>query len=91
MKIVFQNAIRIAFTGTPVFGFEKNTFREFGKKPLYILHQRLNRRWIYLIREYIEQAKELEGSIADDIDALIEGEDVKITRSELRKYLNYSR
>ena len=112
MKIVFPNAIRIAFTGTPVFSFEKNTFREFGKKPLdiYFIKDSIEDRFtvpiVYqiargdfnpkisdedvknLIREYIEQAKELEGSIADDIDALIEGEEVKITRSELRKYLN---
>jgi len=44
MKMVFPNAIRIAFTGTPIFSFERNTFREFGHKPLDI----------YFIKDSIE-------------------------------------
>jgi type I restriction enzyme R subunit len=33
MKNIFRNSIRLAFTGTPIFEFEKNTFSEFSNPP----------------------------------------------------------
>ena len=85
LKNVFPNAIRFAFTGTPVFKFERNTFLEFAYPP---------QEWyldVYFIRDSIADGFTLpivydviqEGKLTEEgIKILLDDEDVK-------KYLEY--
>ncbi len=85
MKNVFKKAMRFAFTGTPVFKFEKNTFREFANPPEeYYLD-------VYFIKDSIEDNFTLpivydviqEGTpVSDGVKILLNDEDIK-------KYIEY--
>ena len=80
MKNVFPNAMRFAFTGTPVFKFERNTFREFAYPPKeYYLD-------VYFIRDSVEDGFTLpivydviqEGKpVTEGIRILLQDEDIQ--------------
>jgi len=80
MKNVFPNAMRYAFTGTPVFKFERNTFIEFAYPPKeYYMH-------VYFIKDSIDDHFTLpivydviqEGKpVAEGVKILLNDEDIK--------------
>ncbi len=128
MKNVFPNAMRVAFTGTPVFKFERNTFEEFAYPPkeyyldVYFIRDSIRDKFTLpiaydvvqegeplfegvkillsdedvknYIEEWIEASEEEGGSIADDVESVLDAwEEVPatipfVTKSEIRRYLN---
>jgi len=83
MKNVFTSAIRLAFTGTPVFKFEKNTFIEFSYPPdEYYLD-------VYFVKESISDGFTL--PIAYDVvqegEPLFEGIKILLNEEEVKNYI----
>ncbi|MEM2614965.1 MAG: HsdR family type I site-specific deoxyribonuclease [Nitrososphaerota archaeon] len=85
MKNVFKNAIRFAFTGTPVFNFERNTFLEFAYPPkefyldVYFIKDSINDNFTLPIVYDVVQEGQLK---TEGIKILLEDEDIK-------KYIEY--
>lgn len=126
MKNVFPNAMRFAFTGTPVFKFERNTFEEFAYPPreyyldVYFIRDSISDGFTLpisydvvqegdplfegvkillededvkrFIDEWIETSEEGGGSSADDLEAIMEGEQLPetifVTRRDISRHLN---
>ena len=83
MKNVFLNAMRFAFTGTPVFNFERNTFEEFAYPAReYYLD-------VYFVGDSIEDGFTL--PIAYDVvqegDHIFEGIKILLSDEEIRDYI----
>ena len=83
MKNVFLNAMRFAFTGTPVFKFERNTFEEFAYPPgEYYLD-------VYFVGDSIDDGFTL--PIAYDVvqegEPLFEGIRILLNDEEIRDYI----
>ena len=85
MKNVFPNGMRFAFTGTPVFQFERNTFKEFAYPPkefyldVYFIKDSINDNFTLPIVYDVVQEGQLK---TEGIKILLEDEDVK-------KYIEY--
>jgi type I restriction enzyme R subunit len=80
IKNIFPDAVRFAFTGTPVFRYEgKNTFREFGYEDepylhVYFIHDSIDDGFtIPIVYDVINEGKKEEGGI----QILLEDEEVK--------------
>lgn len=85
MKNVFLNAMRFAFTGTPVFKFEKNTFLEFAYPPkeyhldVYFIKDSIDDKFtLPIVYDVIQEGK----PVTEGIKILLQDEDVK-------KYIEY--
>ena len=80
MKNVFINAMRFAFTGTPVFKFERNTFLEFAYPPkeyyldVYFIRDSISDNFtLPIVYDVIQEGK----PTAEGIKILLENEDIK--------------
>ncbi len=80
MKNVFPRAIRYAFTGTPVFKFERNTFLEFAYPPkefytdVYFIKDSIDDHFtLPIVYDVIQEGK----PVVDGIRILLQDEDIK--------------
>ncbi len=80
MKNVFPNAMRFAFTGTPVFKFERNTFQEFANPPneyyldVYFIRDSIDDRFtLPIVYDVIQEGK----PAAEGVKVLLNDEDIK--------------
>jgi len=80
MKNVFLNAMRFAFTGTPVFKFERNTFLEFAHPPkeyhldVYFIKDSIDDKFtLPIVYDVIQEGK----PVTEGIKILLQDEDVK--------------
>lgn len=85
MKNVFPNAMRFAFTGTPVFKFERNTFLEFAHPPkryyldVYFIKDSIDDKFtLPIVYDVIQEGK----PVTEGIKILLHDEDIK-------KYIEY--
>jgi len=85
MKNVFLNAMRFAFTGTPVFQFERNTFLEFAHPPkeyyldVYFIKDSIDDNFtLPIVYDVVQEGK----PVTEGIKILLNDEDVK-------KYIEY--
>jgi len=85
MKNVFLNAMRFAFTGTPVFKFERNTFLEFAQPPkeyyldVYFIKDSIDDNFtLPIVYDVIQEGK----PVTEGVKILLNDEDVK-------KYIEY--
>jgi len=80
MKNIFPNAMRFAFTGTPVFKFERNTFIEFAYPPkeyymdVYFIKDSIDDNFtLPIVYDVIQEGK----PVTEGIKILLHDEDIK--------------
>lgn len=83
MKNIFLNAMRFAFTGTPVFSFEKNTFLEFAYPPKEYYSD------VYFLRDSIEDQFTLPITYEVVQEGVLEGVKILLSDDEIKEYVKF--